>query len=63
MAYANQLLVASWVPHQTDVAAISVGSDTYLFFENQDVAHSAVDAAVRVVGVSDTVFDISDFSN
>jgi hypothetical protein len=60
LTYANQLLAGTWLPNRSDVAAISVGSDTYLFFENFNQQHT-VNAVVRVIGVQDSVFDTSDF--
>jgi len=61
--YAQQLIDASTGAHATTVAAITVGTDTYLFYDD---THSTgtIDAAIKVTGVADTVFNVgtgSDF--
>lgn len=60
LTYADLLLAGTWHLNETWVAAISVGSDTYLFFSNLYQTF-AVDAVLKVEGVHDTVFDMSDF--
>jgi serralysin len=59
--YAQQLLDASAGTH--DVAAITVGADTFLFYN--DTTGATINSAIKVLGVADTVFNIgtgSDFS-
>ncbi|WP_442678978.1 calcium-binding protein [Sphingomonas sp. ASY06-1R] len=43
-----------------DVAAITVGSDTYLFYN--DSGASEINSVIKVVGVVDTVFALNDFT-
>jgi serralysin len=59
--YAQQLLTASAGTH--DVAAITVGADTFLFYN--DTTGATINSAIKVLGVADSVFNIgtgSDFS-
>lgn len=60
LSYANQLLAGTWHRNETDVAAISVGEDTYIFFQNY-LQPEAVNAVVRLVGIHDSALDLSDF--
>jgi len=41
----------------TDVAAITVGSDTYLFFDG-DHANTTIDSVIKVLGVTDSAFNV-----
>jgi Ca2+-binding RTX toxin-like protein len=62
--YAQGLLSASTGTHGTEVAAITVGSDTYLFYDDTH-ASATINAAIKVTGVADTVFNVgtnSDFA-
>jgi len=61
--YAQQLIDASTGTHATTVAAITVGADTYLFYDDTHLT-GTIDAAIKVTGVVDTVFNVgtgSDF--
>ncbi|HMI18983.1 MAG TPA: calcium-binding protein, partial [Sphingomonas sp.] len=45
---------------QADVAAVTVGSDTYLFYDSNGVG-GAVDSAIKVDGIHATAFTAADF--
>jgi len=59
--YARQLIGddRAATPGHTDIAAITVGSDTYLFYNTAGTA--TVDQVIKVAGVADTVFTAGDF--
>ena len=40
-----------------DVAAVTVGSDTYLFFDG-DGANTTIDSVIKVLGVTDSAFNV-----
>jgi len=44
----------------TDVVAVSVGSDTFLFYDGAGL-HGTIDSFIKVSGVADTVFTTADF--
>jgi serralysin len=54
--YAQTLLTG----HGSDVAAITVGTDTYLFFDSTHTT-GTIDSAIKVVGVTDAAFTHTDF--
>lgn len=63
--YAQQLLDADLVanPGNThDIAAITVGTDTYLFY-NDSGAGNTINAAIKVIGVVDSVFNVGTASD
>lgn len=54
--YAQTLLTG----HGSDVAAITVGSDTYLFFDDTHLT-GTINSAIKIVGVTDAAFTSADF--
>jgi len=54
--YAQTLLTG----HGTDIAAITVGSDTYLFYDDTGLT-GTIDSAIKIVGVTDGAFTHADF--
>jgi len=54
--YAQTLLTG----HGNDVAAITVGSDTYLFYDDTHTT-GTINSAIKIVGVTDAAFTHADF--
>ena len=46
--------------HGSDVAAITVGSDTYLFYDDTHTT-GVINSAIKIVGVTDASITVSDF--
>lgn len=59
--YAQQLLDASTGTHGTEVAAIQVGADTYLFYHDDGSATTAINAVVKLAGVTAADVTTDDF--
>ena len=55
--YAQTLLTG----HGSDVAAITVGSDTYLFYDDTHTT-GTINSAIKIVGVTDAAFTHTDFA-
>jgi serralysin len=59
--YAQQLLDASTGTHGTEVAAIQVGADTFLFYHEDGSATTVIDSVVKLAGVTASTLTTTDF--
>ena len=60
-AYAATLLAAHASAPTSEVAALQVGSDTFLFYSNQGLPGAAIDSVVKLDHVSAATITVSDF--